>query len=416
MNNSYTPNEITNILSIVLVFMISLFAVLLLVYFFLIMKNKKQENRKEKIIKKDIVQNKTQTNKELVKTNKQYTKQPIEKFIEFDTIVDNMIEQKNGQKYLMVVQCQGVNYDLMSGIEKTSVERGFIEFLNTLRHPIQIYVQTRKVDLGKSISTYQERLAGIEDEYAKQRMQYNSMLESGRYNQQQLESAWYELTKQSNLLEYGRDVIRNTEKMNLNQNVLKKEYYIIIPYYVAELGSNDYDKEELRSMAFSELYTKAQSIINTLLSCSVSGKILNSTELVDLLYVAYNRDESEVFGIERALQAQYDEMFLTAPDVLDKKMKELDKEIERQAIIIADEKLQEVKSEKEQQIQEKEENIQELAKRMAKIILQNNQSIVGKEKTNKAIQKIDNELGEKEGEENVQKEKAKRGRKPKKSE
>ena len=43
-------------------------------------------------------------------------------------------------------------------------------------------------------------------------------------------------------------------------------------------------------MAFSELYGKAQAIIRALASCSVGGKILTSKELVDLLYVAYNRD------------------------------------------------------------------------------------------------------------------------------
>ena len=56
----------------------------------------------------------------------------------------------------MAIECQGVNYDLMSQIEKVSVEEGFQQFLNTLRHPIQIYIQTRTVNLENSISTYKE--------------------------------------------------------------------------------------------------------------------------------------------------------------------------------------------------------------------------------------------------------------------
>ena len=40
----------------------------------------------------------------------------------FDKIEDNMIIQKKGKKFLMIVKCQGINYDLMSGVEKTSVE------------------------------------------------------------------------------------------------------------------------------------------------------------------------------------------------------------------------------------------------------------------------------------------------------
>ena len=57
----------------------------------------------------------------------------------------------------MVLECQGVNYDLMSEMERTSVEQGFIQFLNTLRTEIQIYVQTRTVNLEDSIASYRER-------------------------------------------------------------------------------------------------------------------------------------------------------------------------------------------------------------------------------------------------------------------
>ena len=80
-----------------------------------------------------------------------YNKQSITKFMEFDKIEDNMIVQKNGNRYLMVVECQGVNYDLMSSMEQTAVEEGFLQFLNSLRYPIQIYVQTRTVNLENSI-------------------------------------------------------------------------------------------------------------------------------------------------------------------------------------------------------------------------------------------------------------------------
>ena len=72
-----------------------------------------------------------------------------------------MIVQKNGNRYLMVVECQGINYDLMSEAEKVSVEEGFLQFLNTLRHPIQIYVQTRTVNLNDSIENYKKKLAEI---------------------------------------------------------------------------------------------------------------------------------------------------------------------------------------------------------------------------------------------------------------
>ena len=386
-------SDMTTILTIVLSIMVSVLFVLVIAYVAIVLRkkhNEKMDNKKEEEL---IKTGQEQTTKKIRKEVKQYTEKPIGDFLEFDTVVDNMIQEEKGKKFVMVIKCQGINYDLMSGIEKTAVEQGFIEFLNTLRHPIQIYIQTQKVDLTKSIDTYRNRLSAIQDEYAKQRLRYNRMAESNSYSKEELASAWYELTKQSNLLEYGRDVINNTEKMSLNSNVLRKDYYIIIPYYTSELGNSQYDQSEIRSIAFSELYTKAQSIIRTLLSCNVSAKVLNSDELTDLLYVVYNREDSEVFGIEKAQAAGYDELYSTAPDVLDKKMEELDKEIEKRAIILANQKLQEVKDEKEREVEEKELSIEELAREMAKEILANNKAALGKKDTEKAIEKIDEEGG-----------------------
>ena len=75
-----------------------------------------------------------------------------------DTIEDNMIIRKNGSRYIMVVECQGINYDLMSGIEKNSVEQSFLQVLNTLRYPIQLYIQTRTVNLRNSINIYKQKV------------------------------------------------------------------------------------------------------------------------------------------------------------------------------------------------------------------------------------------------------------------
>lgn len=219
----------------------------------------------------------------------------------------------------MVVKCMGVNYDLMSQMEKISVEEGFQQFLNTLRHPIQIYIQTRTINLENSINEYKKRVKEIEDEFNKKQYTYNQIRESGMYTKEQEEQYYYELTKQKNLYDYARDIVSATEQMNKNRNVLSKEYYIVISHYAEEANDEKYYNEEVRSMAFSELYTKAQAIIRTLSACSVGAQILTSRELIDLLYVAYNRDEAETYGIDRAIKAGYNELYSTSQDVFAKK-------------------------------------------------------------------------------------------------
>ena len=54
---------------------------------------------------------------------------------------------------------------------------------------------------------------------------------------------------------------------------LGTETHVII-HFLAEMVEecNSFDKEEIKNLAFSELYTKAQSIIRTLSSCEVGRK------------------------------------------------------------------------------------------------------------------------------------------------
>lgn len=302
-----------------------------------------------------------------------------------------MIVQKDGKRFLMAIECQGINYDLMSGLEKNSVEQGFLQFLNTLRYPIQIYVQTRTVNLGNSISTYKERVDEISKQYANKQMEYNQKVRSGKYTEADLQKEKYELTRQKNLYEYGIDIVNNTERMSLNKNILSKHYYIIIPYYSEEASDTNYDKEEIANLAFSELYTKAQSIISSLSVCGINSKVLNSIELAELLYVAYNRDESEKFNLQRALNSGYEDLYSTAPDVLDKRMKELDIKIEQDAIKKANEVVFDVieENEKQKRAKRKEQALDELIDQMAMALIEENRSSLGNEVTDKSIEKIE---------------------------
>ena len=313
----------------------------------------------------------------------------------------------------MVVECQGINYDLMSETEKISVEEGFLQFLNTLRHPIQIYVQTRTVNLNDSIENYQKKVEEIGIELEKKKNTYLKNLQSGQYTKEQLNKQFYDVTKQTNLYEYGKDIIANTQRMSLNKNVLNRKYYIIIPYYSEEIGEGSFDKEEIRNLAFQELYTKAQSIIRTLAACEVGGKILNSNQLADLLYIAYNRDEAEVFSIDRAIRSGYEELYTTAPDVLDKTMKALDEEIERKALAMVNEKVIQARSPKQQKIDQKQQRFEELIRQRAEMILKQNAAYLGRETTNTAIELIEEETKEKGGNKDVEEEPKKRTRRKK---
>lgn len=374
MTNS--TSILTIILYVMLAIMMALLIALVFVYLNTKIKEKQQEEQNRKDEGKPVTKEKTKT----------FNVGSIFDFMEFDKIEDNMIIQKKGKRFIMVVECQGINYDLMSQAEKVSVEEGFVQFLNTLSHPIQIYTQTRKINLESSLQTYKNEVNKLEQEYQRQTLRYRQVMQSPNATDEQRKQALYEYTKQKNLYEYGKDIIYNTEKMSLNKNILNKKYYVVIPYYSEEVG--DYAQEEIREMAFSELYTKAQSIIRTLSVCGVTGKVMTSTELVDLLYVAYNRDDADVYGIDKALKAGYNELYSTAPDYMDKKMRMLDEQIAKDAARLANEKVIEAQTEKQKEYEKKVTTRDDIISNLAQLIIEQNEAMLGKDIAEKSKEKV----------------------------
>lgn len=373
-------NEITGLLTTVLIFMIGILSVLVIIYIVL---------RLKMSTKKEAKVNKVEKSKSAIDNATVYNKQSIFSFMDFDKVEDNMIIRKNGNKFLMIIECQGINYDLMSGMEKNGVEQGFIQFLNTLRYPIQIYVQTRIVNLEGSIISYKARVKEIQDRLLKKQMEYNKLEGLGVIGKE-LDNAKLELTREKNLYEYGIDIINNTERMSLNRNILRKHYYVIISYTPEEMSNSNYSKDEIKNIAFSDLYTRAQSIISALGVCGINGKILDSNGLAELLYIAYNRDDSEVYNLEKAFNSVYDEMYSTAPDVFEKRIKEINIRIKEEAQKKANEVIIQAaeESEKERRAKQKEAEMEDLINQMANLIIEENESLVGSELAEKAKEKL----------------------------
>lgn len=408
MNN----NQLTTLLTTVLFIAIGVLFFLSVIYIIL----KIQESRKKQVGEGQISIGKEKATTNSAKGQMEYNKQSIFSFMKFDKIEDDMIIRKNGTKFLMIIECPGINYDLMSAVEKNSVEQGFLQFLNTLRHPIQLYTQTRTVNLDSSITTYKEKLKAIEDRLVSKQMEYNAKANSGEYTDEQLKKEKLEVVREKNLYEYGRDIINNTERMNLNKNILRRHYYIVISHIPEEINNPNLTKAEIKDIAFSELYTKCQSAIASLSVCGIHGKILNSNELAQLLYMAYNRDDADIYQLDKALKARYDELYVTAQDVLDKRMKALDQKVEEEAIRKANEKILEVleENEKEQEVRKKEKELQTLIDNMAKILIDQNEKALGKETAQKAKKKIDEKNQGEGGKTNEEKQKTTtRGRKKK---
>lgn len=394
-----SSDQITVLLTSMLVVCLFILFILVIVLTFIYSKKKKQENAqvRETYLNGNMQKDENINRKGTVQA-KTYSSQDIKSFLDFEEIKDNMIIQNKGKRFVMVMQCQGINYDLMSSIEKVGVEQGFVKFLNTITKPIQIYIQARKVNLEESLIKYKNKLKEIETTYNKKRIQYDQVSRDKNSDPIKFKKAKMEYVKQKNLYEYAKDIINNTEKMSLNKNILTKNYYIAISH-MPEDTENLFDKEELIEMAFSELYTTAQSLLRVLSVCGVTGRVLDSVELGDLLYESYNRDASEVFGIDKALKAGYDSLYISAPDVMEKKIEELDKLIEEKAISLANSSIEQavINSKKQRELEQKEANLQKLIDEMAESLIDENEDYIGKEIAEQAKSEIKSKKKSKKG-------------------
>ncbi len=193
--------------------------------------------------------------------------------LQFSEIKDGVVVMRDGS-LRMVILCSPTNFDLKSPAEKDAVEFAFQGFLNGLHFPIQIVIQSRRIDLDG----YLEKLDKIQSDQA------NPLLAS--------------------LME---DYIFNIRGLLEEVNIMEKRFYVVVPYYVAGVSreniltklksvfSNDevtqttteYEKRK------NELVQRANLVAQGLAQVGVRSVILNTQEVIELFYNSYNIDESQ---------------------------------------------------------------------------------------------------------------------------
>jgi hypothetical protein len=197
--------------------------------------------------------------------------------LQIAAIRDGIVIMRDGS-FRAVVMAKSINFDLMSPAEQEAVEYAYQSFLNSLYFDIQIFMRSRKIDM----TPYLDRLN-------KQRHEIDNMLLG-----MLMEDYMY----------FIDDLVQQT-------NIMSKQFYIVVPYF-SQLnagqavkssaglmgglfgGGNNKNKvsidESLLEKAKTELKNRVQSIMNGLLQIGVQSMPLDTQELIELYYNAYNPD------------------------------------------------------------------------------------------------------------------------------
>lgn len=190
-------------------------------------------------------------------------------------IRDNIVIMADGT-FRAVVACKSINFDLMSEREREGVEFSYQNFLNSLNYPIQILIRSQRVDIGPYIDHLTEIRRG----------QDNMLL--------------------SVLMD---DYINFIDQLSQEANIMDKSFFIAIPYFPAGDMSNLKDQAKgffgklakpkniitkidtaTYEKAKSEVKNRVDAVTSGLFQLGVQSVQLNTKELGELYYNAYNPD------------------------------------------------------------------------------------------------------------------------------
>ncbi|MDO8551447.1 MAG: hypothetical protein Q7S03_02095 [bacterium] len=194
--------------------------------------------------------------------------------LEIEDVQNDIAILKDGSCCL-VISTTAINFGLLSEKEQDAAIYAYAALLNSLTFPIQILIRSKR----KNISSY---LALIDMEIEKQT---NKLLKE-------------------QMVKYRR-FVEETVKKN---NVLDKEFYVVLPFTALELGVTKaigsaitgksknlpYSKEYILEKAKMNLYPKRDQVIRQFNRLGLKTQVLNSADLVRLFFSIYNPESAEI--------------------------------------------------------------------------------------------------------------------------
>lgn len=193
--------------------------------------------------------------------------------LEIEDVKDDIVILKDGSCCL-VLKTTAINFGLLSEKEQDATIYAYAALLNSLTFPLQIVIRSKR----KNISSY---LALIDKEIAKHT---KSLLKE-------------------QIIKYRRFVEETVRK----NNVLDKEFFVVLPFSSLELGvkqalgaaltrkrSLPYPKDFIFERAKINLYPKRDQVIRQFNRLGLRTRVLGSAGLVQLFYNSYNSESAEV--------------------------------------------------------------------------------------------------------------------------
>lgn len=192
-----------------------------------------------------------------------------QKYVNVEEIKNDLVVLKN-KSLRAVFLVSSINFDLKSSDEQEAIIAGYQNFINSLDFPIQIMISSRRLD----IQPYLDLLEG------KRKTQTNELLR-------------LQISEYSNF-------IKNLTEVS---QIMTKRFYLVVPFYPVENLENGFldkvmtffnpkqqveESIEVFETYKNQLWQRVDQISAGLTSIGVKATVLNTEELIELLYSSYN--------------------------------------------------------------------------------------------------------------------------------
>lgn len=197
---------------------------------------------------------------------------PTQNFVPIKEIRDGIIVLKDGA-LRSILLASSLNFALKSSDEQQSIIFQFQNFLNSLNFSVQIYAQSRRLDIRPYIALLEEKLKDQVGDLMKMQT---------------------------------REYIEFIKSFTESTNIMTKSFFIVIPYSAPVLsGTNAIKRQFLGNKTNisdeistfeenrSQLQQRIEVVEQGLVRCGIRVANLGTEELIELFYKTFNPGDVE---------------------------------------------------------------------------------------------------------------------------
>ncbi len=215
---------------------------------------------------------------------------PTQRYLDISEIRQDTVVMKDGT-LRAVVMVSSINFALKSRDEQQAMIQSYMQFLNSIEHPLQIVIQSRRMNIDSYMDALSVREKEMKNELLKTQLQdYRNFV--------------------NELVELGE--------------IMQKRFYLVIPYdpvtdkrrgFFSKLGSalSPASRVKLSEKEFirrRKMLMQRVSLVQTGLSgMGLQSAALDTQSLIELYYTTYNPDVYDQQKLGSVAELQLDDGF-----------------------------------------------------------------------------------------------------------